>query len=206
MDFIYFINILLDLSQKMGYGGIVFLMSIESSFIPFPSEIVIPPAAYLASLGEMNIFLVILSGIIGSLIGATINYFLAFYLGRKIVYSLVEKKIFRFIFLDEKKVLKSEEYFLKHGNFSTFFGRFIPAVRQLISIPAGFSKMNFKYFLLFTFLGSVIWVIVLAFLGYFFGSNKDLLLKYYNEISLFFILLVLIAITISIFKRKKKDN
>ena len=206
MDFIYFINILLDLSQKMGYGGIVFLMSIESSFIPFPSEIVIPPAAYLASLGEMNIFLVILSGIIGSLIGATINYFLAFYLGRKIVYSLVEKKIFRLIFLDEKKVLKSEEYFLKHGNFSTFFGRFIPAVRQLISIPAGFSKMNFKYFLLFTFLGSVIWVIVLAFLGYFFGSNKDLLLKYYNEISLFFILLVLIAITISIFKRKKKDN
>ena len=156
MEFIFgtIIDWGLNLILEIGYLGITLLITIESSFIPFPSEIVIPPAAYLAQQGEMNIFLVILAGIIGSLLGALINYFLAYTLGRKVVYSLVNLKIFRFLLINKEKVVKAEEYFLKYGNFSTFMGRFIPAVRQLISIPAGFSKMNLKNFILYTSLGS----------------------------------------------------
>ncbi len=142
MEFIFgtIIDWGLNLILEIGYLGITLLITIESSFIPFPSEIVIPPAAYLAQQGEMNIFLVILAGIIGSLLGALINYFLAYTLGRKVVYSLVNLKIFRFLLINKEKVVKAEEYFLKYGNFSTFMGRFIPAVRQLISIPAGFLR------------------------------------------------------------------
>jgi len=160
--FIWLLSLVSSIISKIGYYGIFILITIESSFIPFPSEIVIPPAAYLAQQGEMNIFLVILAGIIGSLLGALINYFLAYTLGRKVVYSLVNLKIFRFLLINKNKVIKAEKYFIKYGNFSTFMGRFIPAVRQLISIPAGFSKMNLKNFILYTSLGSGIWVIVLA--------------------------------------------
>ena len=194
----------LNLILEIGYLGITLLMAIESSFIPFPSEIVIPPAAYLAQQGEMNIFLVIIAGIIGSLLGALINYFLAYTLGRKVIYSLVNLKIFKFLFLNKEKIVKVEEYFLKYGNFSTFIGRFIPAVRQLISVPAGFSKMNLKNFILYTSLGSGIWVIVLAILGYSFGSNKELLAEYYEYISISFIALSIILIIGVIIIRKIK--
>ncbi|MFH1388292.1 MAG: DedA family protein [Patescibacteria group bacterium] len=198
------INWGLDLISEIGYLGITLLMTIESSFIPFPSEIVIPPAAYLAQQGEMNIFLVILSGIIGSLLGALINYFLAYTLGRKIIYSLADSKILKFLLINKEKVVKAEKYFLKYGNFSTFIGRFIPAVRQLISIPAGFSKMNLKNFTLYTFLGSSIWVIVLAILGYAFGSNKELIAEYYEYISISFVVLSVILIIGLIIKNKIK--
>ncbi|MFH0805540.1 MAG: DedA family protein [Patescibacteria group bacterium] len=198
------INWGLDLISEIGYLGITLLMTIESSFIPFPSEIVIPPAAYLAQQGEMNIFLVILSGIIGSLLGALINYFLAYTLGRKIIYSLADSKILKFLLINKKKVVKAEKYFLRYGNFSTFIGRFIPAVRQLISIPAGFSKMNLKNFTLYTFLGSSIWVIVLAILGYAFGSNKELIAEYYEYISISFVVLSVILIIGLIIKNKIK--
>jgi len=198
------INWGLDLISEIGYLGITLLMTIESSFIPFPSEIVIPPAAYLAQQGEMNIFLVILSGIIGSLLGALINYFLAYTLGRKIIYSLADSKILKFLLINKEKVVKAEKYFLRYGNFSTFIGRFIPAVRQLISIPAGFSKMNLKNFTLYTFLGSSIWVIVLAILGYAFGSNKELIAEYYEYISISFVVLSVILIIGLIIKNKIK--
>ena len=206
MEFILetIINWGLDLISEIGYLGITLLMTIESSFIPFPSEIVIPPAAYLAQQGEMNIFLVILSGIIGSLLGALINYFLAYTLGRKIIYSLADSKILKFLLINKEKVVKAEKYFLKYGNFSTFIGRFIPAVRQLISIPAGFSKMNLKNFTLYTFLGSSIWVIVLAILGYAFGSNKELIAEYYEYISISFVVLSVILIIGLIIKKKIK--
>lgn len=189
-----FINILLALSQKMGYLGVAFLMTVESSFIPFPSEIVIPPAAYLAQKGEMNIFLVILAGITGSLLGALINYFLARTLGRKIIYSLARHRFARFILINEKKIEISENYFLKYGSSSTFIGRLVPVVRQLISIPAGFSKMSIKKFLFFTFLGSSLWITILAALGYFLGSNQELLEKYYKEISIAAIIAAIIFV------------
>lgn len=204
------INLLLALSAKMGYFGVVFLMTIESSFVPFPSEVVILPAAYLSQQGEMNIVLVILAGIFGSLLGATINYILAFTLGRKVIYSLANCKFAKILLISEQKIIKAEQYFLRYGNIATFIGRLVPAVRQLISIPAGFSKMNFKKFIFYTFLGSGIWTTILGILGYAFGVNKEVLHKYYQEISVFFIVIAVIFILFLIFKRnkvaKQKEN
>jgi len=201
-----FIDLLLLFSAKMGYLGIIFLMAIESSFIPFPSEVVVPPAAYLASQGQMNIFLVVISGIIGSLIGAIFNYFFAMSLGRKIVYSLAGHRYARILLIDENKIAKAEEYFLKYGNISTFIGRLVPAVRQLISIPAGFSRMNFKNFIFYTFLGSSAWTIILAVLGYTFGANQEILSMYYREIKIIAIVLCLGVILFFVFKKNNKKD
>lgn len=196
-----FIHFFLQLSQNLGYKGIVLLMTVESSFIPFPSELIIPPAAVLASQGEMNIFLVILFGVVGSLIGATINYFLAFYLGRALVYRIADHRFLKVFLLSSKKVEKAEKFFLKYGNTSTLIGRLIPVVRQLISLPAGFAKINFKKFIWYTALGSTIWVATLAMLGYFFGANQELFLKYYREV---FYLLIVIIVFIILRKVQKK--
>lgn len=193
-----------DIISDISYPGVCLLMTIESSFIPFPSEIVIPPAAYLAQQGEMNILLVILSGIIGSLLGASLNYFLAYTLGRKVIYSLANRNFFKFLFINQGKIAKAENYFLKYGNPSTFIGRFVPVVRQLISIPAGFSRMNFKSFIWYTFLGSGIWVIILAVLGYFFGYNQEIISKYSNQISLLFAALALTAVLLLIIKKRNE--
>lgn len=193
------INFVLNISQTLGYGGIVFLMALESSFIPFPSEIIILPAAYLASQGQMNVYYVVISGVAGSLIGAIFNYFLALYLGRKIVYSLSETRLAKILLINSKKIEKSENFFLKYGNVSTFFGRLIPVIRQLISLPAGFSKMNFKNFIFYTFLGSAIWVIILAVLGYQFGANIDKILDSFKLIKHFIIYAIILALAVIIF-------
>jgi membrane protein DedA with SNARE-associated domain len=201
------INILLGTSSKMGYVGIVFLMTIESTFFPLPSELVIPPAAYLAQKGEMNIFLVIIAGIIGSLVGALINYTLAYTLGRKIIYTLANHKFARLLLINEAKIKKSEEYFLNHGNISTFIGRLIPGIRHLISIPAGFCKMKIKLFVFYTVLGATVWNIVLATSGYYFGSNQDKLLDYYKEFNhIVYFLLTVIIISLLIFGIIKIKN
>jgi len=204
------ISLLLAFSAKIGYAGIVLLMAIESSFIPFPSEIVIPPAAYLASQGELNIFLVIISGIIGSLLGALINYYIALTLGRGVVYYLANHRIANLLLINEVKIKKAEDFFLKYGNMSTFIGRLIPAIRQLISILAGFSRMDIKDFLFFTFLGSTSWIIILALIGYYFGTSLLLFTKYYHIIqnSVYVIVSVLIAYGlyryINILRNRKK--
>ncbi len=188
----------------MGHFGVFVLMAIESSFIPFPSELVIPPAAYLAYQGEMNIYLVVVMGILGSLVGATINYYLAMWLGRPLIYSLTEKKFAKFILLDSKKVAKAEKYFLKYGNISTFIGRLIPVIRQLISLPAGFSGMNLKSFLFYTFLGSGAWVIILALQGYLIGVYSDFFKEYIYEV-VFGVagVAVIVYLFIRFFRRKK---
>ncbi len=196
---------LLHLAGQMGYLGIVLLMTIESSFVPFPSEIVIPPAAFLAARGIFNVWLVVFSGIIGSLLGAIINYFLAKTLGRKIIYSLARANITSLLLINEKKIEKAEKYFLKRGNISTFLGRLLPGIRQLISIPAGFSQMNFKNFCFFTFLGSSLWVSVLALLGYFLGANMLLLKKYYIFIKISFVFSVGALIIYLWLKNKAKQ-
>ncbi len=198
-----FIQILLDFSSQFGYLGVLFLMTVESSFIPFPSELVIPPAAYLAYQGEMNIFLVIFFGTFGSLIGALINYYLALFLGRPIIYSLTEKKWSKVFLINSKKVEKAEKYFLDYGEVSTFLGRLVPAVRQLISIPAGFTKMKLKPFMFFTTLGAGLWVSILAVFGYFFGAKEDLLKQYYGEIAWVFIVFFLLLLIFIYFKKKK---
>jgi membrane protein DedA with SNARE-associated domain len=146
-------------------------MAIESSFIPFPSEVVVPPAAYKAAVsGEMNVFLVVLFATIGANIGALINYYLAKWLGRPIIYKFANSRFGHMCLIDEAKVQNAEVYFEKHGALSTFIGRLIPAVRQLISIPAGLAKMKLSLFLIYTTLGAGIWNAILAAIGYYLST------------------------------------
>lgn len=181
-------------ANNMSYLSITLLMTIESSFIPFPSEVVIPPAAYVAGKEDsslhttdsyiLNVLLIVLFGTIGALLGAIINYLLAMWLGRPIIYAFADSKVGHLCLLSSEKVKKAEDYFNDHGKVSTFVGRLIPGIRQLISIPAGLSKMNFGQFLLYTFLGAGIWNIVLALLGYIAHGQMNLIHKYSHELSI----------------------
>ena len=180
--FITFINWILAISGGLGYKGVLILMTIESSFVPLPSELVIPPAAWLASLGQMNVFLIIIIGTLGSMLGATINYYLSRWLGRLVIYKLIETRFAKIIRLKKSDLERTEEMFLKNAKQATFIGRLIPVVRHLISIPAGFTKMPYGSFILFTAFGSFIWVSILTILGYTLGANQELLTRYYKEI------------------------
>jgi len=194
---------------NMNYANITILMTIESSFIPFPSEIVIPPAAYVASKPEsnLNIFLVIVFGTLGALIGALINYYLALWLGRPIVYKFADSKIGHLFLLSSEKIKQAEDYFNNHGKISTFIGRLLPGIRQLISIPAGLAKMNMPSFLLYTTLGAGIWNCILALIGYLAHGQADLINKYSHELSVVFLVLVALAVVWflikALIKRKK---
>lgn len=172
----------LGVTQGLGYWGIAILMTIESSFIPFPSEAVIPPAAWLAHSGHYNLYGVIIVGVSGSLVGALINYFLALWLGRPLIYRLANHKVSKWLGITPEKIARSEEFFKKNGAKSTFVGRLIPVVRQLISLPAGFVKMPLWSFVFYTVFGAGIWVTILALLGYFLGANQDRLSQYYSQI------------------------
>jgi len=173
--------------EHLTYGTILLLMIIESSFIPFPSEVVIPPAAYFAARNsDMNVVMIVVVATLGALIGAAINYVLSLLIGRPVVYKFANSRIGHMCLIDAEKVQKAEAYFDRHGAISTFLGRLIPAIRQLISIPAGLSRMNFGTFTLFTTLGAGIWNVVLAALGYWLSQNvleEDLLvqLEHYNR-------------------------
>ena len=194
---------------NMNYTNITILMTIESSFIPFPSEIVIPPAAYVASKPEsdLNIFLVILFGTLGAIIGALINYYLALWLGRPIIYKFADSKLGHLCLLSSDKIKKAEDYFNDHGKVSTFIGRLVPGIRQLISIPAGLAKMNLGSFILYTTLGAGIWNTILAFIGYLAHGQADLINKYSHELSVIVLALVGLAaiwfIAKALIKRKK---
>lgn len=168
--------------SNMNYMTVMILMAIESTFIPLPSELVLPPAAWLAAQGEMNLFLIILFASIGCVLGALINYTLSFYLGRVIIYGLADSKYARFFFINREKLQKAEDYFIKNGNISTFIGRLIPGIRHLISIPAGLAKMDIKKFVFFTFVGSALWNTVLSLLGYYFGKNQEVLIRHFHEL------------------------
>ena len=181
-------------ANNMNYLSITLLMTVESSFIPFPSEIVIPPAAYVAGKKEstlhttdsypVNVLLIVLFGTIGAMLGAIINYLLAMWLGRPIIYAFADSKVGHLCLLSSEKVKKAEDYFNEHGKVSTFVGRLIPGIRQLISIPAGLSKMHFGQFVFYTFLGASIWNIVLALLGYIAHGQMDLIHAYSHELSI----------------------
>ncbi len=158
--------------QNANYIFVFVFMIIESSFIPFPSELVVPPAAYLAvANGNMNVFMIVLIATAGALCGALINYFLAVWIGRPIVYSFANSHIGHACLIDKEKVEKAEQYFDKHGAISTLIGRLIPAVRQLISIPAGLARMNIGAFVIFTSIGALVWNSVLAGLGFWLGKT-----------------------------------
>ncbi len=167
---------------NLNYFTIALLMVIESSFIPFPSEVVIPFAAYKAAQGDMNVFGVVLAGTAGALIGALFNYYLAKYLGRLIVYKFADSKMGRILLLSKEKVVHAENYFIKHGRSSTFIGRLVPAVRQLISIPAGLAGMNIRDFIVYTSAGAGIWNIILAVIGYYLYGVKDKIFPYVDDI------------------------
>lgn len=157
---------------QWGYPGIVLLMALESSFFPFPSEVVIPPAAYLAATtGEMSIGMVIFSGILGSLLGAIFNYWLALCFGRPLF-----EKYGRYMLVSRSSLEKADVFFARHGHISTFIGRLLPGIRQYISLPAGLARMNVAVFSLATALGAGIWVAVLAAAGYWFGRNEQMVL------------------------------
>lgn len=157
--------------KHLNYWVICLLMTIESSFIPFPSEVVVPPAAYMAAAnGEQNVFLIVIVATLGAVIGAIINYGLALYLGRPIVYKFANSRLGHICLIDQEKVELAEQYFQKHGAIGTFVGRLVPAVRQLISIPAGLAKMNFGKFVGYTALGAGVWNSILATIGYYLAS------------------------------------
>ena len=171
--------------EGWGYAGIVAAMFLESSFFPFPSEVIMIPAGYLAFQGKMNLYAAIVFGILGSLAGAVFNYYLAVKLGRPLL-----EKYGRYILLKPETLDKLEIFFQKHGEISTFSGRLIPGIRQYISLPAGLSRMQLGRFALYTGLGAGIWVTVLALLGYFVGKNEELVGEYLHNATLMALLLV----------------
>ena len=189
-------------AAHMNYASITALMTIESSFIPFPSEVVIPPAVYVASeptsalcaTGNypVDVALIVLFGTIGAMLGAVINYLLSMWLGRPIIYKFADSRMGHLLLLSSEKVQKAENYFNDHGKVSTFIGRLIPGIRQLISIPAGLAKMHFGQFMLYTFLGAFLWNTVLALLGYIAHGQADLINQYSHELS--FIILALVGV------------
>jgi membrane protein DedA with SNARE-associated domain len=192
-------------------------MAIESSFIPFPSEVVVPPAAYKAAVSnELNVYLVVLFATIGANIGALINYLLSRWLGRPLIYKFANSRLGHICLIDEAKVQHAEEYFDKNGAISTFVGRLVPAVRQLISIPAGLARMKLSTFLLYTTLGAGVWNSVLAAIGYYLSTvpgieTEEQLLeqvnKYSHELGLIIAAVVVIVIAFVVYKGlKKKGN
>ncbi len=211
MESVAFIQWCLD---HLNYWTITLLMTIESSFIPFPSEVVVPPAAYKAAIGnDMNIYLVILFATLGADFGAIINYYLAKCLGRPIVYKFANSRFGHMCLINEAKVQHAEAYFDKHGALSTFIGRLIPAVRQLISIPAGLAKMKLTTFLLYTTLGAGIWNSILATIGYYLSTvpgietEEQLLAKvteYSHELGYIFIGVGVFIVAFLIYKGMKK--
>ncbi len=194
--------------DNTNYYSITALMACESSILPVPSEIVIPPAVYVALDPDsgLNIFLIILFGTIGALIGASFNYIMSKWLGRLVIYKFADSKIGRSFLLSSEKIQKAENYFNDHGKTSTFVGRFIPVIRHLISIPAGLAKMNYLSFLLYTALGAGLWNCVLALLGYLAHGQQDMINKYSHELSYVFLVIGLVLAGWLIIKtiRKKK--
>lgn len=183
------INIIVAVVGKLGYSGIIIMMFLESSFFPFPSEVVIPPAGYLSSIGKMNIYLVIAAGILGSILGALFNYWLAVKFGRPAII-----RVGKFFGMSESKFFRVEQMFCNHGKFSTFIGRLIPGVRQYISFPAGLARMPLRPFIIYTGLGAGIWITILAIIGYLVGNNQELI-KQYSHQSLYYLLPTIIFIT-----------
>lgn len=204
-------NIITWYSAHMNYASITALMAVESSFIPFPSEVVIPPAAFVAGQPEsvlcatgnyfVDVLIIVFFGTLGAMIGAIINYGLSVWLGRIIIYKFADSKVGHLCLLSSEKIQKAEEYFREKGNVSTFIGRFIPGIRQLISIPAGLSRMHLGSFLWWTFLGAFIWNCILAAIGYVAAGQMDRIKEYSHELSV--AILVLLGVVILYFVIKK---
>lgn len=197
-----------DILHHLNYFWVTVLMAIESSFIPFPSEVVVPPAAYMAANGKLNVVLVVVFATLGSNIGALVNYYLAKYLGRPIVYKFAASRLGRLCLLSPEKIQQAEVYFQKNGATSTLVGRLIPGIRQLISVPAGLSGMSLRPFLLYTTIGAGVWNIILAALGYYLGTivpEDELVptvMMYSKPIGIGITLVVVLALLFSYWRRR----
>jgi membrane protein DedA with SNARE-associated domain len=197
----------------LGYPGIVVLMAIESSFFPFPSEVVLPPAGYLAAQGRMNVYLVIGSGLLGSLLGALLNYYIAILVGRPFLH-----RYHRLFLMRESSLERAEEFFRRHGEISTFVGRLIPVIRQLISLPAGVSRMRLDRFASYTALGAGIWCVVLTVVGYIVGRNAEMVTgidaliespeiqKYTGLAALLILPILLIIVTVYVLRTRAQSK
>ena len=194
-------NTIVTYIGDLGYLGIFLLMFLESTFFPFPSEIIMIPAGYLAYQGEMNIYIIVFVGIVGSVAGALLNYYLAMHLGRKIILNYG-----KYFFIKEETLNKLDTFFTKHGEISTFTGRLIPGIRQLISLPAGLARMNIAKFSLYTAIGAGIWVVVLVAVGYLVGSNQALISSYMKSATLIALVSVALITIFYIIKNKKRKE
>ena len=192
-------NTIVSYIGDMGYLGIFLLMFLESTFFPFPSEIIMIPAGYLAYKGEMNLYIIILVGILGSVAGALLNYYLAMIFGRKFIL-----KYGKYFFIKEETLDKLESFFTKHGEISTFTGRLIPGIRQLISLPAGLARMNMAKFSFYTAIGAGIWVVVLVAVGYVVGSNEKLISEYLKSATLIALVSVVFIIVFYVVRNRKR--
>jgi membrane protein DedA with SNARE-associated domain len=191
---------------NLNYFTIALLMLIESTFLPLPSEVVIPFASYKAAQGDLNIFGVILFGTLGALTGSLINYTLAYYLGRPIVYKFAESKAGKLFLLSKEKVEHAESYFIRNGKTSTFIGRLVPGIRHLISIPAGLAKMNLRSFMFYTFVGAGLWNIILAIIGYYIYDLRDKIFPYLDNVLYIFGAIFIIYLVIRGIQRKRKGR
>ncbi|MFN4196778.1 MAG: DedA family protein [Caldimicrobium sp.] len=189
--------------EKSSYLGVFFLMALESTLIPIPSEIIIPPAAYLASQGKLSFLEIIFAGTLGSLAGALFNYFLALKFGRPAFLKFLRKYGFYFL-LPEASFYKIEKFWHNHGHISTFIGRLLPGLRHVISIPAGFAKMSLVLFIIYTSLGAFLWCTFLGIIGYYFGKNEAMLKEYLQKGSYGVIIFCLIIISLYVFIKLKK--
>jgi len=192
---------LVETIGTLGYPGIFLLMAVESSIIPFPSEVVMPPAGYLVFQGKMNPWLVVLAGGLGSLAGAYANYYGALYLGRPLLLQYG-----RFVGLAELKLEKAEHFFRKHGEISTFIGRLLPVIRQLISVPAGLARMNHARFAFYTALGASIWCAVLAWIGYLIGDNQQLIMQMSRQALVWVLLFSLVLMAVYIGRQRRSGS
>ncbi|MBQ0046970.1 MAG: DedA family protein [Prevotellaceae bacterium] len=206
------VNLFKDALENLNYGWVILFMTIESSFIPFPSEVVMIPAAYMAYDGEMSCPMIVICGTIGALLGAFINYTLSRYLGRPIVYKFANSRFGHMCLIDAEKVEQAEKFFDKHGAISTLIGRMIPAIRQLISIPAGLAKMSILPFSLYTAIGAAVWNCILVAIGYYLGRimPKEELIQtvshYSHIIGYSAIALVVLILAFLIYKGAKNPN
>ena len=198
-----FHNLLDWYMANLNYFTVALLMLIESTFLPLPSEVVIPFAAYKAAQGDLNVLLVVFFGTVGALCGSLINYTLAFYLGRPLVYKFADSRLGKFFLLSEEKVIHAENYFIKNGKASTFIGRLVPGIRHLISIPAGLAKMNIRDFIFYTFVGAGIWNIILAVIGYFIYDIREQIFPYLEYILYFLGAIFIIYLIVRTRKNRK---
>jgi membrane protein DedA with SNARE-associated domain len=205
-------NLITSLLANLNYGTILFLMLLESTVVPVPSEFVVTPAAYHAASGQLDVWLVILFATIGADLGASINYVVAYYVGRPVIYRFANRRWGKMCLLNQEKVEKSERYFDDHGIVATLTGRLIPGIRHLISLPAGLARMNYWKFLLYTTIGAGVWHTILAAMGWYLHAVvpedqlESTIERYNHYIVLAIVVLVLLAIGYFVIRKKTKKQ